>query len=188
MKKILVPKVILGLVTLSVVLLFGAIFVLFQNIKNESENASKLQNSIDLSTKQNQYVTSLQTSLQNSNGDIAKVNGSILRSDEDVTFIEQLENVAKNNGLNVVISSLSVEDIPNVTSSSLTSLKIRTSMQGSWIGMIVFLTRLESLPFVMRVEKFDLTNSSDNPIGLTMQASSTQNWQATIEIRVLQYK
>ena len=188
MKKILSLKGILCLTALFVILLFGAIFALFQNIKNENENASKLQNSIDLSTKQNQYVTLLQRSLQNSNGDIVKVNNSILGSDGDVAFIEQLETVAKDNGLAVIINSLSVEDIPNVTSDNLISLKIRTSVQGSWMGMVTFLTKLESLPFVMRVEKFDLTNSSDNPIGLSTPASSAQNWQATIEIRVLQYK
>jgi Tfp pilus assembly protein PilO len=188
MKKITSHKVILVLLALSVILLFGVIFMLFQNIKNQSENTSSLQNEIDLGTKQNQYTIFLQKSLQDSKSDIDKVDGSILSSDGNVGFIEKIETLAKDNSLNISIDSLSVEDIPTIDSNSLTSLKIRASAQGSWPDMVVFLTKLESMPFVMRVEKFDLLNSSDNPIGLPPPTSSKQNWLSTFEIRILEYK
>jgi hypothetical protein len=168
-------------------LLFGAIFFLFQDIKSKNENASDLQNSTDLSIKQNQYSVSLQESLQNASSSITEINNAILSPDGDVDFIEKLENVAKGSGLDIVIDSLAVEDIPNVTSDDLTSFRIRAEAQGGWAGTTTFLSKLESLPFVMRVEKFDLTNSSDNPAGLSSPVSA-QTWQTTFEIRVLQYK
>src|ERR1035437_724577 len=188
MKKVPSFKGILDLLAFFVILLFVAIFMLFQNIKNQNENSSNLQNEIDLSAKQNQYTMSLQKSLQDSNSNIKKVNDSILSSGGTVGFIEKLENVAKDNGLNIIVDSLSVEDIHGVTSDGLTSLKILASAQGSWTGTIVFLTKLESLPFIMRVEKFDLANSSDNLTGLPTPISSAQNWLSTFEIRVLEYK
>jgi Tfp pilus assembly protein PilO len=187
MKKFLSPKIILGLLVLLVILLSGAIFFLFQNIKSENENASDLQNSINISTKQNQYSISLQESLQNASSSIAKINNSILSSDADVGFIEKIEDAAKGSGLAVVIDSLSVEDIPNVTSDNLTSLWIRVRVQGDWAATMVFISKLESFPFIIRMEKFDLTNSSDNPIGVPAP-STAQTWQTTFEIRVLQYK
>jgi mannitol-specific phosphotransferase system IIBC component len=188
MKKIQSLKGILGLLSVIVVLFLIAIFMLFQNIKNQMEDASNLQNKIDVATRQNQYTISLQKSLQNSKADIDKVNSSILSSDGNVSFIEKFETLAKNNGLNVSIDSLSVEDIPNINSDNLTSLVVRASAEGSWTGTIVFLTSLESFPFAMRVEKFDLLNSSDNPVGLPPPTSFKQNWLSTFEIRVLEYK
>jgi Tfp pilus assembly protein PilO len=188
MKKLFSIKGILCLLILLTILLFVAIFALFQNIKNEDENASQTQNEINLSEKQNQYSVSLRESLQNSNSNIAKVSGSILSSDGDVAFIEQLENVAKENGVSITIDSLSVENIPNITSNNLTSFKIRAEAEGDWNGMMAFLTKLESLPYVARVEKLDLANSSDNPLSQTTPATSAQSWQSVFEIRVLQYK
>jgi hypothetical protein len=188
MKKNSSLKKIIGLLVLAVILLFGGIFLLFQNVKDQTENASKIQNDISSTESQNQYVMSLQESLKNSNPDITKIDNSILSTDQDVTFIESFETLAKNNGLSIVINSLSVGDIPNVTSNNLTSLEIRASAKGSWIGTISFLSKLEAMPFIMRVEKFDLANSSDNPIGQPLPKNSTQIWQSIFDIRVLQYK
>ncbi len=182
-------KGIIIFLALVVILLFGAIYFLFQSIKGENENASNIQNSIDISTKQNQYTLSLQESIQNASGDIKKVNDSILSFDKDVNFIEQLENLARENGLSVSIDSLSVGDTPNVSSDNLTSLEIQASAQGSWAGMMVFLSKLESMPFAMRVERFDLANSSNNSPNLSGVKNSTpQYWRTTVGMRVLQYK
>jgi Tfp pilus assembly protein PilO len=186
-RKISSLKIILGFLILAVVLLFGVYFLLFQNIKYQNTTASELQNEIDLGTKQNQYATSLKQSLQDSDSDISKVNNSILPIDGDVGFIEQLENLATNEGLSVSIDSLSAEDIPNVDSDDLTSLLIKVNAQGSWTKMMDFLSKLETLPNVSRMEEFDLANSSDNPQGFPV-AGNTQSWQVTFQIRVLQYK
>ena len=139
-------------------------------------------------TKQNQYSVSLQESLQNSKPEMEKVNNSILSKDGDVGFIEKLETVAKSNGLDVVINSLSVEDIPGVNSNNLTSLKIRATVEGGWAGSVSFLTKLESLPFILRVEKFNLANFPTNSISLVPSKDPAQNWQSVFEIRVLKYK
>ena len=188
MKKLFSLKGILCLFAFLVVLLFVDIFILFQNVKNQNENVSKTQNEISHSEKQNEYTASLRESLQNSNSEIAKVNNSILSSDGDVAFIEQLENTAKENGVGIIIESLSVEDIPNVVSGDLTSFKIRAEAEGGWNGMMAFLTKLESMPYVARVEELDLANSSDNPLSQTTPVASLQSWQSVFEIRVLQYK
>jgi len=57
-------------------------------------------------------MKSLQCFLQKSNGDLQKINGSILSGDNDVNFIEQMEKIAADDGLSATIDSLSVEDAP----------------------------------------------------------------------------
>jgi regulatory protein YycI of two-component signal transduction system YycFG len=186
MKNFLSLKGIMTISIMIVLILFSAIIYVFFAIKNENEKSVLLQNEIDLMVRQSRYEISLQQSLLEASTSIYKINDAILSSDQDVTFIEQLENLAKDNNLYVKIDSLSINDIPKNNSDSLTSLFARATVSGKWNSIMIFLTKLESMPFIMRVEKLSLTNSSDNPIGLPI--SSAQDWAAAFEIRVLQNK
>jgi hypothetical protein len=139
--------------------------------------------------KSQQYMISLERTIQNADPDIIRINNSIIAKDGDVEFIETLEQMAKTNGLSVSIDSLTLENNPILAGSNVTILRIKAKTQGSWLGTYTFLSELESLPLKIKVDKFGFANGgSDTQTPSGKSAKATVVWQSIFEIVVLKYK
>ena len=181
-KKLIVP----GVFVLILCVLF---YIVFKEIKDKNENISKLRDELLFQTKKQDYMISMQKTIQNANSDISTINNSIVPNDGDVKFIEDLEKMAKDNKLSIDISSLTIEDSSLLTKNSLTILRIKANIKGGWSGTYVFLAEIEALPFKVKIDKFSLNNvkNEDSPEA-KVPAVSTGEWQSSIEMRVLKYK
>jgi hypothetical protein len=121
--------------------------------------------------------------------EINLINNSIIPKEGEIEFIENLELIARENGLSMEINSLVFDDNLNLASSSTEILKIKAKTKGSWSGNYEFLARLESLPVKIKINKFGLTNTSSDIISGVSKNSLLNNiWQSTFEIDVLKYK
>ena len=164
-------------------------YIVFFDIKHKNERVSLLEHEMSFQSKKRDYMISMERMVQNADSDITLINNSIIPSDGDVRFIESLETMAHDNGLDITIDSLTFEDSRLLASSSVTALKVKAKTKGHWLGAYTFLSQIESLPFKVKIDKFALINAKDETdISANKTGAPKSAWQSTFEIRVLKYK
>ena len=92
-------KKILAVNALLILFFCIAYYILFSNIKSKNEEASRLKGEFSAQVKNQEQSVFAERMIQNADTEISSVSGSIIQSDGDVDFIENLEKEAKNNGL-----------------------------------------------------------------------------------------
>jgi hypothetical protein len=187
MKHIIFSKktpIILGIVVL---LLCVAMYFIFTDIKKKNEHVSILDNELSLDSHNQEYLHSMNKMIQDSNSDIARLNDSVLASDGDIDFIENLEKLAHDNNLSIEIGSLGFTDDTMIKSDSFTFLKVDAHTKGSWVGTYAFIASLEALPLKVRIDKFTFSKMEDKN-GADTESSIKNAWQSNFEIRILKYK
>jgi hypothetical protein len=181
-------KKILVLPTLLVLVITGVMIFVFLSIKNKNEHISDLRNELAFQMTKQQNMISMDQLVEKARPDILLIDNSIIAKDGDVAFIEDLEEIARKNGLDINIESLSFEDNPQVASSTMTTLKVKAGTKGSWAGTYKFLAQVEALSFRVKVNNFAFVNSSDETVFNRKKTSNPQGWQSRFEISVLKYK
>jgi len=178
-------KIILLLIicTLS---LFGVIYFVYFEIKEKNEKIMNVEQDISTQNSKHDYLVSAQKLIEDIEPDIAKIGDSIVSSNGDVAFIENLEFIARSYDLSIQIDSLTIEDDLKNESNPISTLKIKAKINGSWTNTYVFLSELESLPFKLKINKFNLISSGE--VSNVDKTSSNIDWQALVEISVLKYK
>ena len=182
-------KIMLLTLSTLVVVIFGLCYIVFQDIKDKNENHHILSHGLLFQNDKLAYLVSTQKAIDNISSDIVRIDSSVVSKEGEVDFIENLESIARENGLSIEIDSLVFEDKPGSSSGLINVLKIKAKTKGSWYGSYVFLSRLEALPFKIKIDKFSLTNTgteilvSDKKVGVP-----SGDWQSTFEIAVLKYK
>lgn len=181
-------KKILVLLVLIVVALFTSFYFVYEDIKTRNEHIGELNQEIASQYRINNYLLNLEKTLQNTDSDIVRINNSIIPSDGDIKFIEDLEKTAKAYGLSLSINSLVFEDGPGFSSSNIHAFRVRAETNGSWSSTYKFLAQLESMPLKVKVNSFSLSGSvqSSNPESISSKVSSV--WHSVFDINVLKYK
>lgn len=174
--------IILALLIVAVSVLF---YFVASGIKSKNENIAKLKSDLSVRASEKEYLFSMQNMLNKVDTSISQIDSSVLSSDGDVSIIENIEQIAKKNGLDVSIDSLSIEDLPSTLNSGMTTLKIRAKTEGNWSSIYNFVYELSSLPYKIKIERFLLTAV---PGTSTVKGSTGRQWQNVFEIRLLKYK
>ena len=174
-------KKILAVLALVIAGLFAVSYFLIFQIKFKNNNISNYLNELSFQTERQQNVISLKKMLNKNSLDIVHINNSIVGNDGDVQFIESIEALAHENGLNININSLSFENSPATLNSQMMIFKIKGQTYGSWSGNYIFLEELEAMPFKIKIDKFSMDIGIDPGL-------KTTSWQSNFEIRVLKYK
>jgi Tfp pilus assembly protein PilO len=183
-----IKKIIILLILIEILICVMYYFG-FVNLKKKNENISVLRNNLSSQIEKQQYMFSTQKMMKNTDSDITRVNNSLIQKDEDIKFIENIEGIARGNGLIIKIDNLAFEDDPSFSSNGLTILRIKASMSGNWAGMYSFLSQIETLPSKIRIDKFALTNNAGQISTDAEKPTAPGNdWQGVFEISVLKYK
>ena len=130
-------------------------YFLFKDIRLRNEHISKLSQEVSSLSSKQDYLVSTQKMIGSINQDIIRIDNSIITKDGDVAFIENLELIAKSNGLTLNIDSLVFEDDTKLTGAGLTTLKIKAKTTGNWSNTYRFLSQIESLPFKIKVNRLE---------------------------------
>jgi len=182
-------KIILLTQSVLVVVIFGLCYLVYQDIKYKNENHHTLSHSLLFQNDKLAYLVSTQKAIDNISSDIVRIDSSVVSKEGEVDFIENLESIARENGLSIEIDSLVFEDKGDGSSNPINVLKIKAKTKGSWRGSYVFLSRLESSPFKIKIDKFSLINNgTEIPISDKKVGVPSGDWQSTFEIAVLKYK
>lgn len=178
-------KKISVLLAVPVLLSFIGHYFLFKDLINKNENNTRMLDQIQSESGREVYVSTIKKQLQTLDPEIKKVGKTIVGSNDVISFIEELESIARNNGLSIKNNSIS-EEVDAKLSSTTVFLKIRSETNGPWSGTYKFLSELESLPYKVRVNSFSM--SSGQTTDASGLPSVSGSWLSTFEIKVLKYK
>ncbi len=179
MKNHKLSKKTLFVLTFLTLIFLGGYYYIFMDIKTRSENISTLSQELSMQSNKQGYLVSTQKMINSISSDIDRINNSIVPKDGDVAFIENLETLAKDNGLTIDIDSLVFEDDSKLEAIDVTAFKIKAKISGGWIGTYTFLSQIESMPLKVKINRFASSANSQ---------ATTSVWQSSFDITVLKYK
>jgi len=181
-------KRILIFLGICIAILAAISYFAFISIKHTNENISALTAKLVTEKNQQEYLTSTQKIVEQRTQDLAKINDSIVASDGDVQFIENLESLARGDHLNVSIDSLTVEDSTNLSKAGMTTLNVKVKVDGSFSDLFTFLSQIESSPFKIKVDGFSLVVNGEGVIPDKKTGVQKVPWEMIIGIHILKYR
>ncbi len=175
--------------------LVAGYFVLFSVIKQK--NVTVADASLDLEVKAKQAVAtdSIRKVIVESEKEIAAIEGYFVSAEGVVDFIEYLEGIAKDLGVEIVIQDVQEKDSEFFPQKG--ELHFKVAVQGSWGGVYRFLTALEDMPYGVRLGYADVKKNTSGQMlrgsdTLPVSGASTQikvaAWQGDFEFTVLKHK
>lgn len=181
-------KKVIAFLSLVSLALFGAIYFVYQEIKIKNEKVSSVEQDLSQKSTRYDYLLSTKKLIENIELDIKKIDNSVVGKSGDVAFIEDLELLAKSNGLKIEIESLNLENDSKNASSTITTLKVKAKTEGDWVGMYSFVSEIESLPIKIKINRFALITEGELTSSQAKPVDQNKNWQGSFEISVLKYK
>lgn len=146
-------KILIFIITANIILATGYI-VIFWQIRSQSQKSSELQNTLDSSEQKNTKLDSLEKVLNDTAADRATLASFFLNPDDEVTFIEKIEQLAKTNNLDITTTNVSAK---NDSNSSFQALEFQAVTTGSFNNNLLFIALLENLPYNIRIEGADFS-------------------------------
>lgn len=178
---------ILTLLSILVVVLFVAHFFFFKDLKAKNKNIGELDYYLSTDLEREKYAIDTQRLLQNLESDIQLVKNSFIASGGDIEFIETLESIARQNGLQISIDSLVLEgDTKNASTTSML-FRVKASASGSWAGVYKFINQLESLKYKIKINALSFSGASATQ-DVETGTPSQNTWRTDFDIRVLKYR
>jgi hypothetical protein len=169
--------------------IFVVCYFVYGDIKNKNENYNFILHDLSFQNDKQDYLASKLKTVENISAEINAIDNSIVSKNDEVGFIESLESLARENGLSIEISSLTLDNSASLASSTMNILNVKAKTSGSWLGNYTFLSRLESLPFKVKINMVGLTNSSSGAVSDVNNSNpSNDTWQSVFDIGVLEYK
>jgi hypothetical protein len=164
-------KILILIIACNIAALAGYYF-LFQYIKTQAQSASSLISALDLSQQKDSHLSSLRLVVKDTQTQRQQLATLLLPSDAEVSFIEQIEALAKKSGLTEKTNSVS--SVAGGTDATKV-LKMQIGTTGSWSNTMYFLSQVEDLPFDVHVQG--------------VSASKTgSSWAATFDVNVTETK
>ncbi|MEI6238665.1 MAG: hypothetical protein WCP15_03990 [bacterium] len=174
------------LLILTIVLFLGSIYFYIKiwNGINDNialGNAAKVE--VASSQGDQEHAKDLRLSMAKT-GDLRnKIDDFFIPVQEEVNFIELLENSAKDMGIKVVIGSVSSKD-GTQTSKGLGILSLSLTIDGTWQKVMQYVALLESLPYKVNINNAEFSRTSDLIINNSVKTESMPAWRAGIQMDI----
>jgi Tfp pilus assembly protein PilO len=160
----------------------GLWYFLFSSIRSHVEAAANFNSETQDKLAAANRDESLKAFLADSTSTIALLSQSIVSSDGTVSFIDNVEGLARGMDLGIAVSSVSTSGI-SASSTALQDLDLSLSVQGSWSACYQFLSALETLPNDISITSVNLSQSTFAAGGV-----KTGSWNETIALSALMEK
>ncbi|MCW9054825.1 MAG: hypothetical protein OQJ98_02485 [Candidatus Pacebacteria bacterium] len=169
-----VQSMLIGAI-LGAVIALGVYGFLFFEIKNKNNQASILQNQLDIEIRKDQRLRSIKQLLSELHVEVDTVDRYFVGADEVVDFLEELELLGNIADASVEVNSVSVseggEAIPYE------HLRVEFHTQDRWVDLIHIVSLLETMPYGVRIERSQIERVPNSTL-----------WQAHIIFTVLKLK
>lgn len=159
---------------LAAICLYG---FLFWSVKEKNERVSQAANDIELKEKQVENAGALRLLAEDTALLREKVDSYIVGKDEAVSFIEMLESLGMERGVDVSVESVEAADA--VGDFPAQELRLALRAEGSWRNILSFLGLVELLPYETRVSRVSLSRGAETEVGA---------WNGSITVSVLKAK
>lgn len=171
-----------SLIILLIIVFLGFLSVyyfLYHQIIILGRDVSDLSQKKSLNLKQEEEMKNLANSLDTTAVHVRKTDSYFISDGGEVAFIDQLENIARDHGLNIEINSVGIENPKILNATGLEYLILKMTLSGNWSSTYKFLSILPNLPYKIVVDSADLNIISDE------KSSLNPVWQSVYTIRVL---
>jgi hypothetical protein len=164
-------KILILIVACNIAAIAGYCF-LFQYIKTQTQAASLLISTLDVSQQKGSRLSSLRSVIKDTQVQRQQLAMLLLSSDAEISFIEQIEALAKNSGLTEKTNSIS-SVAGNTDATKVLQMQIGTT--GNWNNTLYFLSQVENLPFDVHVQGVSVNKTGSS-------------WVATFDVNVTETK
>jgi Tfp pilus assembly protein PilO len=138
----------------SIILYFAGLFITLRQIKKVED----LYNNAESGFSKNEKFLAIKSAVEENQDAIIFLRSFFVSKDDEVKFIEQIEDAAKNSGIKSEIASIDVK--PSTDKTSLKEdVMVKINIEGQWKNMMTFVDKLEKLPFGVSINKINLDTS-----------------------------
>lgn len=197
MKNFSPTKKILATIIIINICVFVAYGFVFWRIYTDGQNTSKLINQASLDFQKNEVLRTAKITLAENHDFISKIDSYFIAPNGVVPFIDSVESLAKDYGVEASIGSVAVESDTKIKNDFKETLHLKVEGSGSWSNLVQFISAVEALPYrtVFDQVVFGLTDSADKltfggttPSDTKKAGSSSGKWRATIDVSLLKLK
>jgi Tfp pilus assembly protein PilO len=150
-KQILVFTVFLAFASVVFYILF------FNNIKEKNNTISAIANDIDIAIQKETKLKSVKDIIKDTKQGREKIDTYFIKDDEIINFIEEIEKIGRDIGVDVEIISVSISDSKLQQDNISELLNLSLEAQGQWGRVFHFLAFIENLPFKINILTMNLT-------------------------------
>lgn len=188
MKKIKpIKKIFFSILALNfiVAIVYAGMFLM---VKIKNEHISSMLNDADRELKRDEFLLKTKLILNENSESISKLDEYFVKRDEVPKFIENIENLARNIGVDLNVAYVSVEAETRNKDDFKELLKMRVEVIGSWDSVMTFVSALENLPFRVLIQSVAVTSDKSQEELFFENSSSPSSWKGNIEFSVLKIK
>ncbi len=156
--------ILIAIIVLNLSVIFGCVYF-YNSIGKVTASIAKLRNEISTSEEQGNRLGFVSKLLLDTELERKEAESFIIESGSEVAFIKSIEKIAKDQGLAVKTSGVSVSDLAT-SSEKYEDLRVEIETTGSWQKNLAFLSLLESLPVNSIVSRasFKLDENLSEPV------------------------
>ncbi len=159
-------------------LVYG-IYVVHTDIVLSGEHISTLMQQSASMSHDAENIKKFNTSLDHIKPQIDQIDSYFVASDGEVSFIEQVEGLAKKDGLTVSIDSVGITNTDTLTSGGIAYLTMKINTAGTWEHTYQFLSEIEDMPYRIFIDQTDIASMYDG------SPANTGMWKGGFSIKVL---
>ncbi len=176
--------ILIVVAVLNIGAVFGC-FYFYNSIGKINTDTKELRSKIALSRDQGNRLGFVSKLLLDTELERKEAGNFIIESGSEVAFIKSLEKLAKDEGLVVKTSGVSVSELAT-TSEKYEDLRIQIDTTGSWQKNLNFLALLESIPFnsVVSMAVFKL----DEDLKVVKNRSKQPVWKGSFDVVAVKRK
>jgi len=149
---------------------------LFRDVKAKNEHISSLVNQIEAEQSEENLQDSIKTLVAETTPLREKLANYFIGQEAAVSFLELLEQIGREVGATVEITSVAPSDIQQ---EDVESLRLMLQVTGEWSEVVRFIGLIELLPFEGKIEQV---------VVFKTEAGSEEPWQADITFIALKEK
>ncbi len=152
------------LIISSLLITFLFVGIWFLMYKKFSSSLASIKNSYVLlyaDQRLRENINDIRSTYEKIKPDIDKVNGYFITKEDQISFIENVENLAKKNNLDIEIGNITVEKNTDLVKNDLEYLVLKINTVGSWDGNYRFLGLLETMPYHLFIKRMSISLKSD---------------------------
>lgn len=180
-------KIIAIAATLNLIV-FGACFYLFRNIKNVDKVVSEQLAQIESEVKKDESLRSIKNLMNDTKKEREQVAEFFVQPNGTVDFIETLESLGRIAGVKLEIESVGVGALKGKTGSSTESFRLSFKTEGSWVGTMHILSLLENMPYKISFESVRFGKVSGGSSSEDGKGVNPSYWSGNFSFSVLKIK
>lgn len=184
------PKTIkiIAIATTLNLIVFGACFYLFMNIKKIDKVVSEQLTQIESEVKKDESLRSIKNLMNDTKEEREQIAGLFVQPNGTVDFIEEVESLGRVAGVKLEVESVGIGALKDKTGSSTESFRLFFKTEGSWGGTMHLLSLLENMPYKISFENVRLGKVSGGSSSESGKGITPSYWSGNFSFSVLKIK